>query len=242
MSDEGTEQKGGLSRMSLDLVMGTKNWEVVMEITRHDGKRIGHAEKKLLVFHCIDVVPRYDCESPPVSVKITQRDIELANVMGARLGKPYSSNLIGKDISFIPDNVDLITMPNWHWRLCKQKMKEPLQDLLNLPGVACAVLTKAIHRKRPNLIPVCDAIVVEDILGANSDKKNSNTILMAMEKLRDVGQKNLQTLQQIRDFLVIKNELPDLSNLRMLEVLYWMEKTDRYRLLFEFMQENRWWV
>ncbi len=213
-----------------------------MNITRHDGKQIDHAEKKLLVFHCIDVVRRYDCENPPVSGKITQRDIELPNVMGARFGELYSRKLIDKDISFIPDNLDLITMPYQDWNLCKQIMKGPLQDLLNLPGVAYAVLTKAIHRKRPNLIPVCDAIVVEDMLGANSDKKNSNTILMAMEKLRDVGQKNLQTLQQIRDFLVIKNELPDLSNLRMLEVLYWMEKTDRYRLLFEFMQKNQWWV
>ena len=133
-------------------------------------------------------------------------------------------------------------MPNQDWNLCKQVMKEPLQYLLNLPGVACAVLTKVIHRKRPNFMPVCDAIIVEDILGTNSDKKDANTILMAMEKLKDVGQKNLQTLQQIREFLVIKNKLPDLSNLRMLEVLYWMEKTDRYRLLFAFMQKNQWWV
>jgi len=124
----------------------------------------------------------------------------LDNIMGARFGKLYSRNLIDKDISFIPDNLDLITMPNQNWNLCKQMMKDPLQDLLNLPGVACAVLTKAIHRKRPNLIPVCDAIVVEDVLGTNSGKKNANTILMVMEKLRDVGQKNLQALQHIRDF------------------------------------------
>jgi len=218
------------------------NMEVGMEISRHDGKQIDHAEKKLLVFHCIDVVRRYDCEIPPVSGRITQRDIELANVMGARFGKLYSRNLINKDISFIPDSLDLITMPNGDWNFCKQIIRGPLQDLLNIPGVACAVLTKAIHRKRPNLVPVCDAIVTKDILGTNSDKKDANTILMAMEKLRDVGQKNLQTLQQIREFLVIKNGLPDLSNLRMLEVLYWMENTDRYRLLFEFMRENGWWV
>jgi hypothetical protein len=213
-----------------------------MDIIRHDGKLILHAEKKLLVFHCIDVVRPYDRENPPDSGKITQRDVELANVMGARFGKLYSQSIVGKDVSFIPSNADLIAMADLDWNSCKQTMREPLQNLVELKGVGCAVLTKAIHRKRPNLIPVCDAIVVEDILGANYDKKNANTILMAMEKLRDVGQKNLETLQQIRDFLVIKNGLPDLSNLRMLEVLYWMGKTDRYSLLFELMQKNQWWI
>lgn len=78
---------------------------------------------------------RYDCENPPVSGKITPRDVELANVMGARFGKLDSRNLIDKDISFIPDNLDLITMPNQDWNLCKQVMKEPLQNLLNLTKI-----------------------------------------------------------------------------------------------------------
>lgn len=221
---------------------GKLNREVGMDIIRHDGKQIDHAEKKLLVFHCIDVVQRYDCKNSPVSGKIMLIDIGLANVMGARFGGKYSRALIGADILFIPNNLDLITMTNQQWNSCKQLMKVPLQNLLNLPGVACAVLTKAIHRKRSNLIPVCDAVVVGDILGANANKKEADTILMTMEKLRDVGQNNLHTLEQIQDFLVVKNGLPDLSNLRMLEVLYWMEKADRYRLLFENIHKNRWWV
>lgn len=213
-----------------------------MDIIRHDLKSIDHTEKKLLVFHCIDVVQRYDCVNPSNLGKITREDIKLANIMGARFGNPYSRNIVNRDISFVPYNLDLITMPTPNWNLCKQAIKEPLQNLLDLPGVACAVLTKMIHRKRPNLIPVCDAIVAEDVLGTGIDKKNANTILMTMETLRDVGQKNLRALGQIRDFLVVKNGLPDLSNLRMLEVLYWMEKTDRYRLLFGFMQKNLWWA
>jgi len=215
-----------------------------MDIVRHDGELIVHAEKKLLVFHIIDVVQRYDCVKPLDSGKITSEDIKLANIMGARFGKRYSGNLIGQDISFIPDNLDLMTMGNQDWDSCKQIIKGPLQNLLNLHGVGCSVLTKAIHRKRPNFIPVCDAVVVGDILGANSskDKKSANTILLTMERLRDVGQKNSQTLGEIRNFLVATNKLPDLSNLRMLEALYWMEKTERYTRLFEFMQKNQWWV
>ena len=142
-----------------------------MDITRHDLKSIDHAEKKLLVFHCIDVMRRYDCVNPSSLGKITQKDIELANVMVARFGKLYSRNIVNKDISFVPNNLDLITMPTPNWNLCKQAIKEPLQNLLNLPGCACAVLTKMIHRKRPNLIPVCDAIVAEDVLVTVIDKK-----------------------------------------------------------------------
>jgi hypothetical protein len=213
-----------------------------MDIIRHDGKPIAHAEKKLLVFHCIDVVRRYDCVNPALPQQITEGDIKLANIMGARFGKRYWDNLIGKDISFIPGTLDLITMPYENWSSCKQTIEKLLQGLLGLPGVACAVLTKAIHRKRPNLIPVCDAVVAEDILGRKSATKDANTILSVMERLRDVGQRNWQTLEQIRHFLVTQNGLPDLSNLRMLEAVYWMEGTERYRQLFELMVKNKWWV
>ena len=195
-----------------------------MEIIRHDGNRIDSAEKKLAVFHCIDVVRKYDCVNPPDLMTITEKDIKLGNIMGARFGKQYWHGLINKDISIIPYNVDLITMDSKNWALCKQTIKDPVQNLLKLPGVACAVLTKVIHRKRPNLIPVCDAVIVEDILSVNTSNKDANTILTIMDKLRDVGQKNKRNLQQIRDFLVNKNKLPDLSDLRMLEILYWMEK------------------
>jgi hypothetical protein len=211
-----------------------------MDIECHDGIKIVNAEKKLLVFHCIDVVQSYDAVNPPFPDKITQDDIKLANIMGARFGKRYSKSLVNEDISFIPD-VDLISLSNQDWEKYKQELKLPLHELLQKPGIACSVLTKVLHRKRPKFIPVCDSVVVKAFLGDNANKKISDTILKIMEKFRGVGINNKQIIQRIRDYLITDNQLIDLSDLRMLEVLYWMENTDNYQRLFDLMIKNGYW-
>lgn len=211
-----------------------------MEILRHDGKKIRHAEKKLLVFHCIDVVERYDCINPPMPDELTQEDIRLANVMGARSPKVVWQGLIGKSLADIPNGYDLITMPEQEWKLCQPKMKDVLQRFLDNSGIACPVLTKALHRKRPAFLPVCDNVVMGDIL-PRFNPKNAETILAIMEIFRQVGIKNLASLQQIRNFLVQRNRLLDLTSLRMLEALYWMENIPRYKKLWSFMEQLKWW-
>jgi len=84
-----------------------------VEIIRHDGKQIYHAEKKLAVFHCIDVVRKYDCVNPPDPITITEKDIKLANIMGARFGKRYWHGLINKDISVIKTALFIFLKHGW---------------------------------------------------------------------------------------------------------------------------------
>jgi hypothetical protein len=212
-----------------------------VNIVRHDGKVIDHAEKKLLVFHCMDIMEsNYDKTNSSDLNTITEEDIKLANIMRARFGKKYWKYLISRDISFLPYGLNLITMNDWN--KFREALKGPLQSLLDPPHVACAVLTKAIHRKRSSLIPVCDDVVVRESLGANFDKKDAETILKVMDKFRDVGIKNLTVLNRIRDFLVVKNGRLDLTDLRMLEILYWMGGTPKYSRLFDFMNKNKWWT
>ena len=209
-----------------------------MEIIRHDGKSIEHAEKKLVVFHWIDVVKRYDYVNPPVPDQLMWEDVILANIMGARSPRHFWYNLVGKSLASIPQE-DLITMAEQHWRSCQQSVKETLQKFLDNPGIACPVLTKALHRKRPSFLPVCDSVLINDVLPA-SDPKKAETILAIMKVFREVGKNNLGNLQHIREFLVQKNGFRDLTNIRMLEALYWMENTPRYKVLWSFMQRLGW--
>lgn len=105
-----------------------------MDIMRHDGRKIDHAEAKLLVFHCIDVVEKYDKCVPPVPSRITEEDIRLANVIGARFGRKYWPNLVGKDISAIPQDVDLILISDQEWISYQETIRGILQPLLDCPG------------------------------------------------------------------------------------------------------------
>lgn len=211
-----------------------------MEIIRHDGKRIEHAEKKLIVFHCIDVVERYDSVEPSSPDELTEEDVRLANIMGARSPRRSWNNLVGESLANIPHGCNLITMSEQEWESCQQAMKETLQKFLNNPGIACPVLTKALHRKRPTLLPVCDSVLIKDVL-PGADPKKAETILSIMQVFRQVGVNNLANLQKIRGFLVQQNGLRDLSDVRMLEALYWMEDIPRYKKLWDFMQSLGWW-
>lgn len=213
-----------------------------MEIIRHDGNSIRHAEKKLIVFHCIDVVERYDSVNPPSPSQLTWEDVRLANIMGARSAKHVWNNLVGKSIASIPPQYDLITMADSDWKSCQQCVKDTLQEFLNNPGIACPVLTKALHRKRPAFLPVCDSVVINDVLPV-SNPKSAESILKIMQVFRDVGRGNLSELQRIREFLVQQNGLPDLTNLRMLEALYWMDNVVvvRYKRLWTFIERLGWW-
>ncbi len=210
-----------------------------MEIICHDGNKITHAEKKLLAFHCIDVVKTYDYIDPPSPDELTWEDVKLANIMGARSSRRWWQSIMGRSLVSIPRDRDLTTMTDAEWESCQQGLKQALQELLGNPGIGCAVLTKALHRKRPALLPVCDSIIVEAIL-PGSNPKEADTILGIMRIFRKVGRANSTNLQQIRGFLVEHNQPRVLTNVRMLEALYWMEKTTRYKKLWEFMELLQW--
>jgi len=167
-------------------------------------------------------------------------DVRLANVMGARTNQSLWHNIVGRSIANIPSKFDLVTMPERIWKSCQPGLRQVLQGFLNNPGIACAALTKALHRKRPAFLPVCDSVIINDLLHGSSSK-SSDTILGIMQIFREVGINNLANLQQVRDFLVKENGLPDLTNVRTLEVLYWMENIERYKMLWSYMERLGWW-
>ena len=210
-----------------------------MDVIRHDGKPIMHAEMKLLIFHCIDVVERYDLVDPAEPNTLTWEDVRLANIIGARSPRRLWERIVGESLASIPQGLDLIAMPEGDWDTCRRDVTETLQKFINNPGIACAAATKALHRKRPALIPVCDSVLI-NALTPRANPKKAGTVIHMMEMLRQVGKKNSAVLHAIAEFLAAQN-LPGLSDLRMLEALYWMEHTDRYMRLWVSAEHLGWW-
>jgi hypothetical protein len=172
--------------------------------------------------------------------KLTPEDVKRANKLGARTHLDYWHPLFIESISAIPDGLDLICMTDEEWQSVQQDIEKCLSTLLNNIGIACAVLTKVLHIKRPNLIPVCDSIIIEYML-PRSDIKSAATITKIMNEFRKDGKRNLETLSSIKSFLEQKGWKPALSNLRMLEKLYWMEKVSPYKELWPVMEVQGWW-
>jgi hypothetical protein len=131
----------------------------------------------------------------------------------------------------IPPDADLLT--------CPQPTLNDLEDLLHtavqLKGVLIAVATKILHRKRPNLIPMLDNIVLEAYLDANGlrkawgrtgDKQHAaNVAMQVIEFFRN----HLQSVLSEIEFLQkeVAQERFILTRVRILEILVWIAKEQR---------------
>jgi hypothetical protein len=209
-----------------------------MEVVSCDGRIIAHADKKLLIFHLVDVVGKYDTVMPNTLDTITLEDIYLANVIVARTPRTCWRNVIGKSIADIPRDSDLILMSEPQWEVCKSIVRAVLSPFLLEKGIACAVLTKALHRKRPRLLPICDGVVIK-FLGVTDGKKDVETIVGCMDRVRDIGKRNRSTIESIEKFLN-QWRMPRLSKVRMIDALCWMEGSDRYQRLWSAMEARDW--
>jgi hypothetical protein len=207
---------------------------------------VHHAEKKLLVYYCIGD-PQFDSARPAKLDMLTDEDRKIANKLGARCGKECWKKLVGedgRDISAIKGELNLGSMSDDDWDAEKQQIRKCLETLLR-ESIHCARLTKALHKKRPELIPVCDSDVVDYLL-PGADKESAATIIGVMDEFRkDLRYAcNMTTLRDMRGYLDKRsktfNWLPEgfyLTDLRMLEKLYWMEK--KYDRLWPEMKT--WW-
>jgi len=106
----------------------------------------------------------YDGVTPSDLDRITDEDRQLANKIAARISaKTWAQITTDKSIAKIGD-WDLLNMNDLEWQSRKGVVHDVLTALLMHPAIGVARLTKALHRKRPKLIPICDS-VVQNALG-----------------------------------------------------------------------------
>ncbi len=110
-------------------------------------------------------------------------------------------------------------MNDSEWQNRKMVIHQVLDGLLGHTGIGVARLTKALHCKRPNLIPVCDSVVL-NALGVSSGDK-TDRLIACMDRLQITGRKQISSLQELRK--ISKQRGAEMTELRILELLYWVQ-------------------
>lgn len=162
--------------------------------------------------------PTYDGVMPSDLDDITDEDRRIANQIAARMSAKTWAQILPHSIMQI-GNWDLLHMSDSEWQSREEVIRQVLGVLLGHPGIGVARLTKALHRKRPGLIPVCDSVVL-NVLGVGAGSK-SDRIIACMERLRTIGRKHLFRLQELRE--LSKQHRAEMTELRILELLYWVQ-------------------
>lgn len=162
--------------------------------------------------------PVYDGVTPSDPHRITDEDRQLANKIAARMSGKTWAPLIGESIVQLGD-WDLLNMSDLEWQSRKQVIHEVLSPLLRHPGIGIARLTKALHRKRPRLIPICDN-VVQKVLAVYAGME-ADGIIACMGRFRTIGRKYMPRLKELRE--LSKQLQAGMTELRILELLYWVQ-------------------
>ncbi len=162
--------------------------------------------------------PVYDGVIPLDLDLITDEDGRLANTIAARMSARTWSTIVGESIEQVGD-WDLLRISNSEWEIHREVIRQVFCILLRHRGIGVARLTKALHRKRPKLIPVCDSVVLE-ALGVEPGNK-ADRIIACMDKLRLLGREQLMRLQELR--ALSRHLGAEMTELRILELLYWVQ-------------------
>ena len=162
--------------------------------------------------------PAYDGVVPSELHWLTDEDRQMANKIAARMSATTWAPVIGRSLAGIGD-WDLLNMSGLEWEGHREAIREVLEALLIHPGIGVARLTKALHRKRPDLIPICDSVILK-ALGVRSISR-ADAIVTCMERFRVVGLKHTSTLQSLRG--LSKQLHAEMTELRIIELLYWVQ-------------------
>lgn len=160
----------------------------------------------------------YDGVIPSDLDKVTDEDRRMANQIAARMSANTWAQIVGQSIAPI-GNWDLLRMTDLEWQRRAEVIHEVLGGLLEHPGIGVARITKGLHRKRPNLIPVCDSVVL-DAMGVGAGHK-ADRVTICMERLRSIGCQQIHRLTELRQ--ISRQHEAEMSELRILELLYWVQ-------------------
>ncbi|HUU64177.1 MAG TPA: DUF6308 family protein [Dehalococcoidia bacterium] len=161
-------------------------------------------------------------DSQPVSQDniLRAHEIRLSHKMGARFPNTYikvllsSSNNISKALSQISPSLSILDSS-------RQIPWQALEDLFKacvIPGMREANITKILHKKRPQLIPILDSVVVkkylEPLLMTSPNMKLESKIVLHIKQLKRDAENN-------RVILINLAKRFNLTPIRILDILIW---------------------
>jgi hypothetical protein len=206
--------------------------EVVIEVLRLDGGtlRIRHAAEMAQVFFRLDPSANgpksYDaCVARSPKDRIVAEDIKAINTtMAAHARLHWWQALIDQAepawLTSLDPSWSLFDLTDDSW--ASLGIEASIANTFSVMfgyGRRLSVVTKVLHMKRPDLIPVCDALVLQQVgapAGIDDDPAKAAAFIA---HLRKEGRCNLPGLRVIQDHLQMEGRTPSL--LRIFEALIW---------------------
>jgi hypothetical protein len=205
-----------------------------MDISLPSGLTIRDAESKLLRFSDIEYA-YYDGVPSAEPNRITPMDVMVTNAMnsGVNTASKIREVHLGLDrvcrpiLSNIPEEADLLNN-----LLDVGLIRQLFAVACSVKHVLLPVATKVLHRKRRNLIPILDNVVLEHYVGKSSvagqaqDKSKAPDVgIEALKKFRDDLTATQDSIQTVCELLA--NKAYHLSQVRVLEALIWIKREPR---------------
>ncbi len=103
-----------------------------------------------------------------------------------------------------------------------EKLKELFKIFENIKGIKNAKMTKILHKKFPNLIPVVDSIIAKKVYLKKN--KSIDDLIEIIKEIKKDYKKNVNFLENLK--FNLKKEHRDLSLLRIFDIILWMKGQD----------------
>jgi hypothetical protein len=209
-----------------------------MDISLPSGLTIRDAESKMLRFSVREYA-YYDEVASTEPNRITPMDVIVTNSMNSNVNSAHKirevhlglGRVCPPILSNIREEADLVND-----LLDVGLIRQLFAVACSIKYVLLPVATKVLHRKRRNLIPILDNVVLEHYVGhssvtgpAQDPSKAPDVGIEALKKFRYDLKATQHSIQTVCEFLAEKAY--HLSQVRVLEALIWMESepTGYYR-------------
>jgi hypothetical protein len=168
----------------------------------------------------VEAYPTYDArDSPPDS--FDESDLRHANRGGARISAAQIAAIqerrrrIERALRSIPPDASLAD-DDVPWR----SLTRLFDGFADISGIGFAKMTKALHPKRPALIPMLDSVVQAYLAADASPASFGERATTLVESYKYDLDRNLAALQQVQRELVRRRYQP-LTEVRILDLLIW---------------------
>ena len=126
----------------------------------------------------------------------------------------------------------LFQIEDHDWDDRRERIRRLLEPVMNIQYVKQAVATKLLWIKRPQLIPICDSVVMKVLVG--NAPNTVEGVMRCMDDIRSIGRANIEVLETARDHLAHRlpegNAYRNLPLVRILDVVLWYYHTKPQRV------------
>jgi len=168
---------------------------------------------------------KYDQAAVALDNKLTREDIRIANQMIARMspavvdGILSRSKAVGAALAQIPPTATLVDPEDvvpW------EALTSLLWAIKGAPEVGLARATKVLHKKRPALIPILDAVLEKYLRGVDGLRRRGDFAVDSVGLIRSYKREldaSLPVLQALQKAL--RKRGIDLTEVRLLDLFLW---------------------